>query len=78
MECAIIPAPGGTTGQIRSNRTRYGGAAPYAPQWYEFVLALALIATKPSDKPLIPVIKDAIYMLAYGVFLTVAIPGTGE
>lgn len=44
-----------------------------------FVLEIiVLIATKPSDKPVIPVIKDAIYMLAYGVFLIVAIPGTGE
>ncbi len=44
-----------------------------------FVLEIiVLIATKPSDKPVIPVIKDAIYMLAYGIFLIAAIPGTGE
>ena len=44
-----------------------------------FVLEIiALIASKASDKPVFPVIKDAIYMLAWGILLIVAIPGTGE
>ncbi len=72
-------------------RSAQGVAEPEGLSWWStiwpfFFLAIVffvleiivLIATKPSDKPVIPVIKDAIYMLAYGIFLIVAIPGTGE
>ncbi len=52
--------------------------------WPFFILAIiffvaeiiSLVATANTDRPVVPAIKDAVFFIAYGVLLIIAIPGT--
>ncbi len=63
-------------------------AAPEGLSWWStiwpfFILAIiffvaeiiSLIATANTDRPVVPAVKDAVFLVAYGVLLIIAIPG---
>ena len=72
-------------------RAVQGEAAPEGLSWWAtiwpfFFLAIiflvfeiiALVATANADRPVVPAIKDAVFLALYGVLLLIAIPATGE